>query len=93
MYLKREWKGNVEISTVCHFIVSLRNAAVAACSGGCRLVVRGRSKEDTLCNGKLDNLYSSTGIIRMRWAGCVVRMKQTRDRYRVVSSVESYRRK
>ena len=45
--------------------------------------VRVRSNDDAVCNEKPDTLYSATGIIRMPWAGCVVRMKQMRNKYRV----------
>jgi hypothetical protein len=41
----------------------------------------------------MTNLSSSGVIIRMRWAGCVVCMKQTIVRYRAVISVGSHRRK
>lgn len=56
------------------FIVSLRNSALAADAG---LLFH---DEDSLCNKKINNLYSSAFIIRIRWAGCVVRMKQTRKK-------------
>jgi hypothetical protein len=46
----------------------------------------------TLCNEEFHNLYSA-GIIRMRWAGYVVRMRQIRNRHRILTPHGSLRRR